>query len=215
MKKFLGQDAATQRLALEQTAALKAMDKLAVEKDFWVCWTLEQLFALPGVGECLTFKGGTSLSKAWGLIERFSEDIDLVLDKAWLGIEAANDPELAPNPAQLKKRLKLVEVLTSERITQSFLPALRDAIGGNLTHGAWSLEPDPMDPQVLLFRYPRLLVGEAAYLDPVVKPHPHPSFEALGLPALLSRRLSSKASFAISMMFGHMFSPLKMELKRN
>ena len=49
------------------------------------------------------------------------------------------------------------------------MPALKDAIGRNLTHGVWSLEPDPLDPQVLLFRYPRLLVGEAAYLDPVVK----------------------------------------------
>ena len=86
MRKFLAQDAATPRLALEQTAAIKAMDKLAVEKDFWVCWTLDHLFSLPGLGESLTFKGGTSLSKAWGLIERFSEGIDLVIDKCWLGI---------------------------------------------------------------------------------------------------------------------------------
>ncbi len=44
-----------------------------LEKDFWVCWTLRELFALPGIGEHLIFKGGTSLSKVWRAIGRFSE----------------------------------------------------------------------------------------------------------------------------------------------
>ena len=48
----------------------------SVEKDFWVCWTLRELFSLPGIGERITFKVGTSLSKAWKLIERFSKDIE-------------------------------------------------------------------------------------------------------------------------------------------
>ena len=169
MRKFLGQDAATQRLALEQTAALKAMDQMAVEKDFWVCWTLGQLFALPEIGGCLTFKGGTSLSKVWGLIQRFSEDIDLVIDKGWLGITEENDPEAAASPSQLKKRLKIVEEMTVVRIAGTFLPALQDAIRRALPDKTWSLGHDPLDPQVLLFRYPRLIVGEASYFDPVVK----------------------------------------------
>ena len=52
------------------------LDAASVKKDFWVCWTLREIFALPGIGEHITFKGGTSLSKAWKLIERFSEDIE-------------------------------------------------------------------------------------------------------------------------------------------
>jgi hypothetical protein len=49
-----------------------------IEKDFWVCWTLDVLYhGLPGGGPRLLFKGGTSLSKAYGLINRFSEDIDI------------------------------------------------------------------------------------------------------------------------------------------
>jgi predicted nucleotidyltransferase component of viral defense system len=44
-------------------------------KDFWVCWTLRQLFAMPELAGHLTFRSGTSLSKAWNLIDRFSEDI--------------------------------------------------------------------------------------------------------------------------------------------
>lgn len=57
-----------------------------VEKDFWVCWTLDALFhRLPAGGPRLLFKGGTSLSKAFGLISRFSEDIDVTVFRGDLG----------------------------------------------------------------------------------------------------------------------------------
>jgi hypothetical protein len=56
-----------------------------VEKDFWVCWTLKELFRLPAIGEHLIFKGGTSLSKVFKVIERFSEDIDVSIDRSFLG----------------------------------------------------------------------------------------------------------------------------------
>jgi len=49
------------------------LQAVSVEKDFWVCWTLRELFRMNGIGGHLTFKGGTSLSKAWKLIERYSE----------------------------------------------------------------------------------------------------------------------------------------------
>ena len=58
---------------------------LVLEKDFWVCWTLERLFALPEFSDHLLFKGGTSLSKVYGVIQRFSEDIDLSLSRTSLG----------------------------------------------------------------------------------------------------------------------------------
>ena len=72
-------------LLLEQTAAKLGLTPRAVEKDFWVCWTLRELFALADWGPSLTFKGGTSLSKAWKLIDRFSEDIDVVIDRNRFG----------------------------------------------------------------------------------------------------------------------------------
>jgi hypothetical protein len=56
----------------------------AVEKDWWVTQTLNILFQTE-IAPHLVFKGGTSLSKAWKLIERFSEDIDLALDRNFLG----------------------------------------------------------------------------------------------------------------------------------
>ena len=54
----------------------------------------------------LTFKGGTSLSKAWGLIDRFSEDIDLTIGRDALGFGGENSPERAPSAKQQAKRLK-------------------------------------------------------------------------------------------------------------
>ncbi|MFB9056870.1 nucleotidyl transferase AbiEii/AbiGii toxin family protein [Mariniflexile ostreae] len=58
----------------------------AVEKDWWVTLSLNIIFSLP-YSKHIVFKGGTSLSKAWNLIERFSEDIDLVIDRKYLGFE--------------------------------------------------------------------------------------------------------------------------------
>jgi hypothetical protein len=81
MNSFLQLSAERRRLAFQQVDEVMGLQAFSVEKDFWVCWTLRELFTMPRIGEHLTFKGGTSLSKAWKLIRRFSEDIDLVVDK--------------------------------------------------------------------------------------------------------------------------------------
>jgi predicted nucleotidyltransferase component of viral defense system len=73
MNTFLKIPAAERRLGFQQVESQLGLQAVSVEKDFWVCWTLRTLFAMPGVGDHLTFKGGTSLSKAWKLIQRFSE----------------------------------------------------------------------------------------------------------------------------------------------
>ncbi len=85
MDKFLILAPDDQKLAIEQTAARVGWVASSVEKDFWVCWMLRQLFTLPDLTPHLIFKGGTSLSKVWKLIDRFSEDIDLTIDRAALG----------------------------------------------------------------------------------------------------------------------------------
>ena len=62
-----------------ETASRMGVDARIIEKDFWVCWTLKQLFALPTLRRHFTFKGGTTLSKVFGVIQRFSEDVDIRL----------------------------------------------------------------------------------------------------------------------------------------
>ena len=64
-----------------------------LEKDVWVVWTLQTLFAAPFADD-LVFKGGTSLSKAYGVIQRFSEDVDLTYDIRKLADEQAGRPEM-------------------------------------------------------------------------------------------------------------------------
>ena len=84
MDAFLAQARSLRTEQLERTADKMGLAVGAIEKDFWVCWVLKELFH-SAAGPRLTFKGGTSLSKCWGLIERFSEDVDLVVDRDALG----------------------------------------------------------------------------------------------------------------------------------
>lgn len=81
---------AERRELFAETAARRGMTPAIAEKDFWVCWTLGRLFAHPELSRLLMFKGGTSLSKVFNLIERFSEDIDLILD--WRVVAGEDDP---------------------------------------------------------------------------------------------------------------------------
>ncbi len=81
MRSFLTFSEDRKRMVCEQAQDKLGLPPATIEKDFWVCWTLKKLFDLPEWGEHLTFKGGTSLSKGWGLIERFSEDIDIVINR--------------------------------------------------------------------------------------------------------------------------------------
>ena len=75
-----------------ETAARKGIADAIVEKDFWVCWMLQQLFSIDALSGRLLFKGGTSLSKVFHAINRFSEDIDLAVDYAALGFTGDRDP---------------------------------------------------------------------------------------------------------------------------
>jgi predicted nucleotidyltransferase component of viral defense system len=107
MDAFLELSPADQRLYCEQAQSKLNLPPASIEKDFWVSWTLRELFNLPGWGGHLSFKGGTSLAKAWKLIERFSEDIDVVIDREFLGFGG----ETLSN-----KRLKKLIKTCSERI---------------------------------------------------------------------------------------------------
>ena len=86
--KFLDLPADERRLYLEQAALRRNVSAVLLEKDFWVCWLLGILFASE-FADSLVFKGGTSLSKVFGVIDRFSEDIDLSLSPEFLHLPEA------------------------------------------------------------------------------------------------------------------------------
>ena len=85
MYTFLALPSERQRLYYEEGSQKLGLVPASVEKDLWVCFILRELFSLSSWGQHLTFKGGTSLSKGWKLISRFSEDIDVVIDRVHLG----------------------------------------------------------------------------------------------------------------------------------
>lgn len=86
--KFNALDNSEKTAIFTQIATNLGMRPFAVEKDWWVSRTLEIFFQMP-IAAHLVFKGGTSLSKAWRLINRFSEDIDLAIDMEFLGFSGS------------------------------------------------------------------------------------------------------------------------------
>ena len=73
-----------QQQIIQNVAIASQLDAQSVEKDWWVTQVLKAIFSLP-YAEHLSFKGGTSLSKCWHLIERFSEDVDIAVSREYLG----------------------------------------------------------------------------------------------------------------------------------
>ncbi|OTG71062.1 nucleotidyl transferase AbiEii/AbiGii toxin family protein [Acinetobacter terrestris] len=110
LKKFLNLNVKDQLQILQAYAEEAQKDLRIAEKDIWVCWVLKQLFEMP---ECLkmAFKGGTSLSKVYNIIDRFSEDIDITLDyrqfKAFLDL-GLNEEKTVPEQLgrSVRKRLE-------------------------------------------------------------------------------------------------------------
>jgi hypothetical protein len=144
----------------------------SVEKDLWVCWTLRELFAMPGIGNHLTFKGGTSLSKAWKLIERFSEDIDLIVDKEVLGFGGDAAPDKASSKKQRKARLESLMKAGREWVQGTLQPAMAGRLRSILGESGWALDVDPdmPDGQCLLLHYPSAFSeSDPGYISPQVK----------------------------------------------
>ncbi len=160
-----------------ETGASRGVVDTIIEKDFWVCWTLRRLFEQPEDAPTLVFKGGTSLSKAFNAIRRFSEDIDLSFDRADLGYTGNRDPE--KEGLSRKKVGQLIDDLVRDvelHIAEKLLPALRASIVrqlGEPTNGEWSLEIDGADAQTVNFHYPTALAAaeyeSMRYITPRVK----------------------------------------------
>jgi len=136
----------------EAAAASRGTIPIIIEKDFWVVWTLKHLFALPD-RERFIFKGGTSLSKAFGIIERFSEDIDLVIDRRYFGFSGGDDIAAAPSANQQNVRLGRLEGAIGNYVRTNLIPALKASFDSVLTTSS-RLEVDAESEQIVLFHFP-------------------------------------------------------------
>lgn len=154
----------------QQTETSLGIKAHMIEKDAWVCWTLRQLFELPGARDHFIFKGGTSLSKVWKVVHRFSEDIDLSLSREWLGFTGDRDPEKTGSGKKRQRLLKELAESCATRLREEVLPTLRRQIEPHLDSGGWSLEISPTDSQAILFAYPSVFPNDVPnYIPPIIK----------------------------------------------
>lgn len=159
MDDFARLGSAERRVYITETASRRDLIPLIIEKDFWVCWTLRRLAAAPDLAGHLTFKGGTSLSKAYGIIQRFSEDIDLTIRRsAPLLDKVASPMDAGISGNEHKRRTKALKAAAQQYVETVAGPALAKAVEAALgTTDGWNIELDPDDVarQTLLFNYPR------------------------------------------------------------
>lgn len=173
MDKFVSLDAKDKRAYFEVAAAnLNIMPQL-VEKDFWVCWILKALFSLPEIRTYLTFKGGTSLSKCYNVIKRFSEDIDISIERSFLSKTKPIEPSKDKSNKENQKRLKELQEVCKAKIGEVIVPGLKRAIAAALPDAKeWTLTLDEtaMDGQTVLFTFPHVMMSAVeSYVKSSVK----------------------------------------------
>jgi hypothetical protein len=164
---FLELPADERRLYIEQAAIRRNVSAVILEKDFWVSWLLGVLFGSE-FSATLVFKGGTSLSKVFSVIERFSEDIDLSLSPEFLRL-----PGAATSRNQASKWMKNAEAACAVAVQKQIAPTLEtavEAVLGKTDLGWFEFLIDPAtNSPVLLFHYPSSQPPGFDYLKRSVK----------------------------------------------
>lgn len=155
-----------------ETARRRGLAPRIIEKDFWVCWSLKILFSLPKLQEAFIFKGGTSLSKGFNLISRFSEDVDVSIKRDVLGFSGSKDPESQPSKNQQRKSIEALRDKCREFVAEIVFPELEAVIKSSLTfkEKQWKLSIDRDDQNTILFAYPSALSTDGEVLDRYIEP---------------------------------------------
>lgn len=142
----------------KETATKMRTTPAIIEKDFWVVWVLSRVFANAELARVLKFKGGTSLSKVFSLIGRFSEDIDLILD--WREV-AQGDPNALRNKTQQNIFNEQTNEGAQKYIDEVLLPLVQQCVGDLCTCSI-----DAENPHAINIRYPAAF--DDAYLRPEI-----------------------------------------------
>lgn len=170
---FAKKQTAERREIFQEAASRRDVLPIIIEKDFWVCWTLKRLFTAPQLAPYITFKGGTSLSKSYGLIERFSEDIDLTISREASPLNEVKDPmERDISGKERGRRIGALKESAQRFVGETILDCLTAQMTEALERGDdWQLLIDPDDPdrQTILFYYPQTATETAGYVKPTIK----------------------------------------------
>lgn len=166
MNKFLELSDSQRKSVYESVAIKVGLPAQVIEKDFWVTAILQTVFTLP-VAKQLVFKGGTSLSKGWKLIERFSEDIDIAVDPIILGV-----PEEDLTKKQIKKLRKTSSLFVLEQLT----PMICEEVQREGLHSFITVDAQPNgegdntypEPRQIYLHYKSVFDKALTYLRPDV-----------------------------------------------
>lgn len=155
------------KVMLQRVAEEEGLPEYAVEKDWWVTMVLKSLFLLD-CAQWLEFKGGTSLSKGWGLIERFSEDIDLALNYRFFTDVLDNNNQLKTLRKKCRKYVvgELTSALNAKMVSLGLTdyevtPEVKDAAGKDISTDA--------DPTVIFVNYRTVAGSISEYVQSRVK----------------------------------------------
>ena len=166
---FIALPAAERALYFTEAAARRGLAPVVLEKDFWVCWLLGVLFE-SRFADALVFKGGTSLSKVFGVIDRFSEDIDLSVSPGFLQLPSL---EVGASRNKANKWMKAAEAACGTAVEEQLAPALEAAVRpvlGERDGGWFEFLTDPgTDSPIILFHYPSAQPPGFEYLRRSVK----------------------------------------------
>lgn len=164
MKKIamLGKD--NREVLFSRTAEKMNMNPSIIEKDFWVCFMLDHLFHDCCYKDAFVFKGGTSLSKSYHVIERFSEDIDLILD--WRQLTQNSNPWDERSKTKQDLYNKEINAHAAKFYKDKLVPTLNEELSAKLGNGEW-VSVDEYDPMIVNFKYPKDF--ETEYIISVVR----------------------------------------------
>lgn len=160
---FLHLDAGEQSQIYRALAPQLARSPAVLEKDVWVCWVLKALFTMPGRLP-MAFKDGTSLSKVFGAIARFSEDVDITLD--YRGLDSSFDPFGADvSKTRLKKFSEELKSFVREHAYAIVAPHIRKALDDELAPNATAFRLDVSDDgEQCRLHYPSVLEASTDYV---------------------------------------------------
>ena len=159
MDKIANASPQERQYVFQTTAAAMRIAPEMIEKDFWVCRALQKMFHDETLRKILRFKGGTSLSKVFRLIQRFSEDVDLILD--WRCVTDEN-PLLARSNTKQDNFNKAIQEKSGKYISGELRSMIDAAMDGEC-----SVVPDEGDEHVLLLKYP--ITFTSSYIVPHIR----------------------------------------------
>lgn len=166
MKKFLSLKESDRQAAIQLVSADRKISPVIIEKDLWVVYLLRKLFHCSEYRDSFVFKGGTSLSKGYDIIQRFSEDVDLVLDWRKLGYE-----DNTPWEERSNRQQGLFNQEANDRaarwINEILRPELDRIVSKGIKDFHFFIEKN--EPQTLMFRYPSVITSAQTGLEKVIR----------------------------------------------